>query len=274
MRRNSSPRYYRTRRRRESEWTPGLLPAQQKPRGKTRGFCGSVSECKSKLVIHAGAQNVGVKRHVVGRGRAAVAGCAAVETAEIEVKILDPGGPVGGKCGFKTAAQRPADIVAGVLRARRRRLDIAERGARCDIGHETVGRIADAAAYRRQPVIAGLAAGRAIAIAAAVEVGRIEVALDTDDRLSDLIVVAELRADQAAADIAAAGTVPGGAAEAAAAVDAEIESCPAIGRGRIDGSRRVVGRGRRLCHVGRLDRAYEHHQAGKGQTQTLHFATP
>src|ERR1700735_4581606 len=168
------------------------------------------------LVVHTGAQNVGVERYVVVH-KPGAAVQTAVELAEIDIKIFDLGRPILGDCTLKPAAERPAGI-GGTCRgkARCRGADIAERRTAGDKGHEAIGGIAEAAANRRQPSVAGLTAERAT-IVRAVDVGPIDVTFDAEHRAAPLIIVADGAADEAARNVAVAGRVPARIAECAAA---------------------------------------------------------
>jgi hypothetical protein len=71
----------------------------------------SRSASRSEPVVHAGAQEIGVERHVVG-DKPAAAIQSAIEATEIDIEILDLGGPVGRESGFQSGADRPTAIVA------------------------------------------------------------------------------------------------------------------------------------------------------------------
>jgi hypothetical protein len=70
----------------------------------------SRSARRSELVVHAGAQEIGVERHVVGDEPAAAIQ-SAIEATEIDIEILDLGRPVGRESGLQPGADRPTAIV-------------------------------------------------------------------------------------------------------------------------------------------------------------------
>jgi len=90
----------------------------------------------------------------------------------------------------------------------RRGADIAKRGAAGDERHEAAPGVAEPPAQCGQPAIAGLAAERTRIVGRAVNARPIDVALDSDHRLVELIIIAGGAADHAAANIAAAGRIP------------------------------------------------------------------
>ena len=69
----------------------------------------SRSARRSELVVHAGAQEIGVERHVVGDEPGAAIQ-SAIEATEIDIEILDLGRPVGRESGLQ-----PAPIVQPLL---------------------------------------------------------------------------------------------------------------------------------------------------------------
>src|SRR5262249_5845542 len=171
-------------------------------------------------------------------------------------------------------ADGPAHV--GVVRAGKAGavgFDVAERDAAGDVRQPAIPGVADAAAHRAEPVVLGLAAERA-AGRAVLDVGPVDVAFDAHHpRTADgLPVVAGGHADHAATRAVADGeAVPVGVAERAAAVDAEIEAGPVIGRrihaGRLVGHatrRKVRGRGR--------ERSDERESAEGRSERTLHYA--
>src|SRR5580704_4273084 len=199
--------------------TPGFWP---------RGLSFEHSPRRSESVVDAGAHEVGGERHVVGHQGAA--SDAAIQLAEVDVEIFGLGGPVAGDGEFEARTHRPAGIGGvGAGEARGRSADIAERGAAGDEGHEAVGGVTEPAAHGREPMVAGLAAERAEGVGGAVAVGPVDVAFEADDALAELIVVANGAADEAAGGVeAATGRIPLRTAEAAAAVDADVEASPVI----------------------------------------------
>ena len=70
----------------------------------------------------------------------------------------------------------------------------------------------------------------------------VDVAFDAKHRARNLIIVADGAADHAAAEVEAAGGIPVRSAKAAAAVDADVQSAPVVGR-RHKGRRFVVSCG-------------------------------
>src|SRR6202044_3410306 len=92
--------------------------------------------------------------------------------------------------------------------------------------------IAGAAAHGREPGVAGAAAqGAQRRGIGAFEVGPIDIALEAEDGAADLPIIAGGAADEAAGQPDAIRVrIPIGMAPAAAAVDAEIEAAPVIGR--------------------------------------------
>src|SRR5579864_6885810 len=247
---------------------------KEKPRGFwPRGLSFAGSPRRSKVIVDAAAHDVGGERYVVGYEQSA--GQAAVELAEVDKQIFGLGAPVLGERELDAAAGRPAGIGGvGADEARGRGADIAERGAGGDEGHDAVRGIAEPAAHGGEPVVAGLAAEwTGHRIGGAVDVGPVDVALDADDALAELIVVAHGAADQAAGGVEAAGRVPLRAAEAAAAVDADVEAGPVINR---KGSRSLVVGHRCLTRrkIGRRRRARQCRQADQGEKYALHYGPP
>src|SRR5690349_20916678 len=150
------------------------------------------------------------------------------------------------------------------------RADVAEREAAGHIGHEPVDGVADAAAHGREPGVAGLATWRAERKRVALDAAPVDVAFETEDESAGLPVVAGGRAQKAARDIEAAGRIPGRRAEAAAAIEAEIEAAPVIERciGRSPGHR-ITGR-----EVGGVRGTRERQRATAREQHLFHHATP
>src|SRR5262249_41099914 len=157
--------------------------------------------------------------------------------ADIGIEIFELGGPVADDHALKADAHRPARIgVARTGEAGAVGLDVAEGHAAGDIGHPAIPGVADPAAHSAEPGVLGLAGDRAAGCAAA-DIGPVDVAFEAEHpgAAERLPVVAGGHADHAAARAVGDGeAVPVGVAERAAAVDAEVEAGPVVGRG-IDG---------------------------------------
>src|SRR5207247_1347199 len=157
-----------------------------------------------ELVVQPRADDVRVELDVVRRHRSA--GRAAIELAEIDVEIFELGRPVADEGVFDAKAGGPAGLrLAGAGEAWRRRLDVAERAARGDVGQEAVERVADAAAQGGEPAELGLAAERAIEHGRALDVGPVVIAFDAEHPGAGLDVVAGGEAGQRAGDVERAG---------------------------------------------------------------------
>jgi hypothetical protein len=75
-------------------------------------------------------------------------------------------------------------------------LNVAERGAAGDEGQESIGGIANAAARGREPRVAGLTPRRAgYCGGRSGDAGPIDVTFGADDKMVDLIIVADGTAD-------------------------------------------------------------------------------
>src|SRR5262249_42411322 len=127
-----------------------------------------------------------------------------------------------------------------------------------------------AATHGREPGVAGLATRRAERKRVALDAAPVDVAFETEDESAGLPVVAGGRAQKAARDIEAAGRIPGRRAEAAAAIEAEIEAAPVIDRciERRSGHR-ITGR-----EVGGLRGTRERQRATAREQHLFHHATP
>src|SRR5581483_6251860 len=128
------------------------------------------------------------------------------------------------------------------------------------IGHHAIDSgITEPAAGGTKPRILGLAVRAAANTAArgAVDVAPVEVAFDAEHCLRGLPIVADCAADQAAGEVEVSGRAgivgPEGSPPSAAAVDAEIQSRPVIGRRDIGGwrLRRNGGTARQIGSGGR-----------------------
>src|SRR5262249_43393338 len=123
----------------------------------------------SELIVHAGAQEIGVERHVV-IDESGPAIQSAIEAAEIDIEILDLGRPVLRSRSLQSGAHGPATVVAAGLRQSRRRcLDIAEGAAASDERHESIRGIAEAPAHRGKPGVARLATQQARIVGRAID---------------------------------------------------------------------------------------------------------
>src|SRR4029077_9977034 len=97
---------------------------------------------RSETIVQTGAYNVGAEVDV-GCQRAATRWT--VHIAKIDVQVFDLCRPWTGNCRFQAAAKRPPDVrVAAARETRWICLDVAERNAARDVGHEAVERVTDA----------------------------------------------------------------------------------------------------------------------------------
>ena len=178
--------------------------------------------------------------------------------------------PAAGDRELDTGAHCPAGIGrAGADKRRRGGVDVAERDAAGHVGHEPVGSVTDASAHGGKPGVAGRAAERAgDRGAGAPDVAPIDVALGAEHRLADLVIVADGAADEAAGKIERPDRSPARLAEAAAAVQSDIKSCPAVRS--VSWRRLVVGR-RSGREIGRRRRTRKRHQAGARKKHPLHL---
>src|ERR1035437_8683373 len=202
-----------------------------------------------EAVVDAGAHQIGGEAHVGGR---AAWHDAAASLAEIDIEIFDLGGPRSGDGRLKTAAAGPAGPGGGLAAERvRRRLDVAEGRAAGDVGHEAAEGIAEPATRGRQPRIAGFArcTETGAAAGAAADIAPGAVTLQAEHGLAHLVIITDGSADHGAGEIEAVRSVrvaPIRTAEAAAAVDADIEAGPIVRRlidrrlGRHGGAARAV----------------------------------
>src|SRR5262245_12149965 len=113
--------------------------------------------CGSEPVVQAGAHEMRAEVDVAGR-KAAAAG----DVAEIDIEVLELGGPVAGERAFDTRADGPSDVgLARAPDAGLRRLHFAERNAAGHVRHPAVKRPAEAAAAGAEPGVLDFASGRA-----------------------------------------------------------------------------------------------------------------
>ena len=99
-----------------------------------------------------------------------------------------------------------------------------------DVGQEPVEGVAETAAHGGEPLVAGLATGRAQHVRGAFDARPVDVAFGADHDLANLPVVTDGAADQAAGDIELGDPIPLGMTPAAAAIDADIEAGPVVDR--------------------------------------------
>ena len=130
-----------------------------------------------------------------------VASCTSRCVAKIDVEIFDLGGPVIGKGPIQARARSPAGLGVAGGDAVEIRLDIGEGAAGCRIEQRAIRRITNAAASRRQPIVAGLALAAErtdTGSGAGIDAGIIPMALDAKDKGAGLEIHAERAADNAA----------------------------------------------------------------------------
>src|SRR4029079_1849670 len=184
---------------------------------------------RSEPHVEAGAQRVRIKRDVAVAGEPAIE--AAIEVAEIEVKVLGLDAHIAHNAGLDTGTHGPAHLgIAARGKDGCGRIDIADREPCRQVRQKTVERVSRPAAYGRHPVIAGAASERAIHDSGAFDAGPVDVAFGAHDHLSELPVVADRAADEAAGNIELVDAVPLRLAPAPAAVDAQIKPGPVVDR--------------------------------------------
>src|SRR5262249_15887654 len=179
--------------------------------------------------VESGAEDVSEQRDVAARQQAAIK--PAVEVAEVDVEIFTLDAHVAHDAEFESGAHGPSgvgDAAAG--KTGNARADVAERQAGGEIRQESIDRVADPRARRRQPRVATLAARRAEHVGRAFDAGPVDVALGANHELIDLPIVADGAADQPPGYIELVDAVPLGAPPAAPPVDAEIKAGPVVDR--------------------------------------------
>src|SRR6266540_1735 len=173
----------------------------------------------------------------------------AVEVAEIDVEILGLQTDIADEAHFEPGAHSPAGVAdAAARQARPGGVDVAQREPAGEVRQEAIEPIAQPSARRGQPLVAGLAAGSAKHRGGRLDARPVDVAFGTDDSASELPVVTDGCADEAARYVEGVHAVPLGTTPAAAAVDTDIEAGPGvdriIGRSRLVIARQIGGGGR------------------------------
>ena len=185
----------------------------------------------AEFVVDAGADDVLVERNAGGITARRATPYRARLTAEVDVEILELGGPVRGNGGFDTGAGGPADLRRAVKgQGAGIGLQIAERTTGGAVEQDAVEGIAGAAARRGEPVALGCATETTIGVSRAVQVRPVAIAFDAEHELAPLIIAADGAADQEAISAEVPGRSnrrrrgPAAVAEAITAVDADIDA--------------------------------------------------
>src|SRR5262249_46759845 len=210
------------------------------PGPEVLGLCMRRAAHASEPQVGPAAKDVGGERDVAAGQETAIE--AAVEVAEIDVEIFGLQAHIADDADFEPGADGPAGVAdAAARQARPVRVDVANREPAGEVRQEPVEGVAQPPAHGGEPLVAGLAAGRAQHRRGVSYSRPVAVALGADQGLAELPVVADGAADEAARYVEAIKTVPLGIAPAAAAVDTDVEAGPSVDR-IVGRPRLVVGR--------------------------------
>src|SRR5262245_210721 len=202
----------------------------------------------SEAEVRPAAKHVGGERYVASGRETAIE--AAVEVAEIDVKVLGLQAHIADEADLEAGADGPAGVADAAARQERRRggVDVAEREPAGEVGQEAVEGDAQPPAYGGEPLVAGLAAPRAQQGGRPFDARPVDVAFGAKHRLAELPVVTDGAADEAARYVERIQAVPLGATPAATAVDTDVEAGPGVdrivGRPRLVIGRQIGGCGR------------------------------
>src|SRR5262245_30255085 len=210
------------------------------PGREVRGLFVRRAAQASEPQVRPAAKDAGGERYVAAGRKTAIE--AAVEVAEIDVKIFGLQAHIADEADFEAGAHGPAGVADAAARQDRHGgVDIAEREPAGDVRQEAVEGQAEPPARGGEPLVAGLAAPRAQHGGRAFDARLVDVAFRADYRLAELPIIADGAADEAARHVERIQAVPLGATPAAAAVDTDVEAGPGVDR-IIGRPRLVVGR--------------------------------
>ena len=107
----------------------------------------------TKMIIDSGPHDIVVERYIISRSDPAID--AAIEVAQINVKVFGFRGPVSRQCDFDAATDGPPRIGrARPAETGRRCADVACGQSAANKRHDTAEGVAGAAAHCREPTIA------------------------------------------------------------------------------------------------------------------------